>query len=167
MRYSLLLFMPTIILSSCSTFISPEKLARDVFKAFQEEKVDIALDYLLYEEDYVDFFSQATISQKEKNRLILKHTKKAYLNKMEAGFRKRFDEIIEAGKNAGIVWIDTKFEYTIGPNRKEFKGVQADEIYIVFSYQNKLFKIQLDDCYKCKRGWLMSDEPIFKGRVDD
>lgn len=125
----------------------------------------MALGYILYEDDYRDFFSNAKISESEKERLINKHTSTDYIAKMVKRFKRRFTEIIEEGEAAGIAWSKTKFEYIEGPNDDTFMGLQADEIYVFFSYESTTYKLRLDDCYKSSRGWLMSDEPSFEGEV--
>lgn len=163
----LFFFIITVILfSSCQGEITPEDLGRNVLEAFQKNDVDMALEYILYEDDYEDFYGNSELGQEDKERLITKYCGPGYVDERVERFKKRFPEIIEQGKAEGIFWANTQFEYVEGPNNPSIYGMQADEIYVIFSHESKLYKLRLDDCLKTSRGWLMSDEPSFKGEIE-
>ena len=161
-----ILLAVSLLISSCNKFITPEDLGKNILKSFQKKDVDLGLNYIMYENDYEDFFSDSQLSENEKDRLIKKHSKPSYVEERVRRFKVRFAEIINEGENAGIIWGKTVFEYIEGPKDKSFKGLQSDEIYVFFSFNSKIYKLRLDDCYKCSRGWLMSDEPSFEGIVN-
>lgn len=153
---------------SCDTFITPEKLGTFVFEAFQKNDVEMALDFILYSADYEAVFSQADdLSAEEKEKLIAKYNDPTRIEELVNRFKDRFDEIIKEGISLGIVWEQAQFEYIKEPSPNAEHIIQAGEIYIVFSYEEKLYEIRLDDCIKTPRGWLMSDEPSFQGIVNE
>lgn len=156
-----------LLVSSCAKFVEPELLANNVLEAFQKKDVEIALPFLMYEDDYEGFFAGSQLNQKEKDRLISKHTSPDYIEKRIERFKKRFKEILEQGEAEGIIWSEIKFEFIEGPKKENYMGLQADEIYVNFSFRTTIYKLRLDDCYRCPRGWLMSDEPSFEGAVSN
>lgn len=158
--------VPLLFLTSCSSHTKPEDLAHAVLDAFKSKDVDMALEYLLNEDDYKDFYSNSTLKRSEKKRLIDKQCNSDYVQERKKRFKKRFKEIIEKGEKLGIVWKNVKFESIQGPNKnKNYEGMQSDEIYVFFSYNSRTYKLTLDDCYRTSRGWLMSDEPRLHGTI--
>lgn len=158
----IILLASILLLSACKNEITPEDLTNEVFLAFQNNDVDAALEYIMYAEDYELFFLSSTLNEEEKEKAITQHTAAAYIEERVDRFKIRFKEIIQAGESYGIDWKKTQLQEIKGPDFKKFEGVQCDEIYIVFSYESKLYELTLDDCCLCERGWLMSDEPRFK-----
>jgi len=148
------------ILSSCNSHIEPEDLGRNVLNSFKKQDVEAGLSYILNEEDYRDFYSNSTLDNGKKEELIKEYTSPNKISELRKKFRKRFHKITEDGEKAGIVWKNVTFDYIEGPKlNKDLYGVQADEIYVFFSYNSVKYKLTLDDCFNCSRGWLMSDEP--------
>ncbi len=91
-----------MLLSACTMFIEPDDLAHSVFEAFKMNDVEAALEFTLDSEDYEDLFSNYTLDESEKKRLIDKHNQ-TYVKKLQERFRKRFRAIIDDGakKEAG------------------------------------------------------------------
>ena len=148
-------------------FIEPDDLAHSVFEAFKMNDVEAALEFTLDSEDYEDLFSNYTLDESEKKRLIDKHNE-TYVKKLQERFRKWFRAIIDDGAKKGAVWKDVKFESRKGPDQdKPFHGAQAGEIYVFFSYKERHFRLTLDDCFLTSRVWLMSDESGFKRVIDE
>lgn len=158
----------TIAIISCKTedFITPETIGKSVFQAFQNSDLNKAKLYIMRENDYREFINNSTLSKEAKNRVLLKKTNKEYLNKKSIEFETRFHEIIKAGLDSNIIWKDTKLEYIAPIKPRELHNGITTEIYIVFSYKGEKYGLELDDCYKCPRGWLMADEPRFHGKID-
>lgn len=165
--YLSLSFIFFLILYSCNSHIEPNDLAQNVLTAFQEKDVELALPYLLNSDDYTNFFSKSTLDENVKERLIEKHPSPEYIAERTKRFKKRFKAIIEKGEELGIVWKDIQFDHLEVPKTEKFHyGVQSDEIYVYFSYKTDLYKLTLDDCCHCSRGWLMSDEPRLRGPIE-
>jgi len=72
-----------------------------------------------------------------------------------------FNSIIKEAKNAGINWEDASFEFV--DYDKERITHDNTDIMLVFSYREKSFKIELDDCLQTNLGIIMGDQPIWKG----
>ena len=150
-----------LALYSCSSPIEPKELAQTVLEALKAKDVNLAIGLILNADDYEDFYSNSSLDDSEKKRLIDKHSDPSYIAERKKRFKKRFQKIIENGEKKGIVWKNLTFEYIKGPKEKYYSGVQADEIYVFCSYNSEMYKLTLDDCYHTSRGWLMSDEPRF------
>jgi len=47
---------------SCTKFVTPEDLALNVLESFQNNDVEHAWEYIMYEEDYEDLFSKSELN---------------------------------------------------------------------------------------------------------
>jgi len=72
-----------------------------------------------------------------------------------------FNSIIKEAKNAGINWEDASFEFVDYDKERITHG--KTDIMLVFSYREKSFKIELDDCLQTNLGIIMRDQPIWRG----
>jgi len=86
-------------------------------------------------------------------------------NREKDRWKESFDSIVKEAKSAGINWEDVKFEY-IDCDEERFAYDDAD-ILLVFSYREKNFKIELDDCIRTNLGMLMADQPRWRGAFEE
>ena len=86
-KNSIVYFFGLMLLSACTMFIEPDDLAHSVFEAFKMNDVEAALEFTLDSEDYEDLFSNYTLDESEKKRLIDKHNE-TYVKKLQERFRK-------------------------------------------------------------------------------
>jgi len=84
------------------------------------------------------------------------------LKKLNEKMYNAFNKIRVRGRRAGIDWNEAEYQ-TITSKTKERDNIESGDIYIIFSFKGVNYRIKLDDCIKTNRGWLMSDDPSWKG----
>ncbi len=88
------------------------------------------------------------------NNSIVKSWTPEYLKNLNKRAKRAFFMIYNEELNEGIDWKTSEF---VGVSIRGFN------ISSIFSYNGIKYVIYLDDCLPSKRGWLMTDDPRWKG----
>lgn len=143
---------------------SPEAFGEAVYKALKSNNYDKMKPFLPTTED-IEYLRNFEI----KNDPAMKDSKKASLLAKLKKFQKSriekskegFDKIYEKIEEKGIVWKDAKFERAAFKRDKK-KDLEQGEVYIFFNYLGAEYIIEMSNCMKVERGWLIGDKMRIK-----
>lgn len=141
-------------------FTRTDKFGKYMFNTFKNNDYNKFSSYIMDVNDFDYFILSVKANETEKKEFLTK--KNEYLKKLHYKCKNAFTKIYKKGIEAGINWKETKFEGIdcLNENNKGFKEI---DIYIIFSYKRINYKINLDDCRLLEKGWVIGDDPRWKG----
>ncbi len=149
---------------SKSNRLSPEAFGESVYKALKENNYDKIKPFLPTTNDieYLrDFEIKNDPAMKDsKKASLLAKLKKFQKNKIENS-KESFDKIYEKIEEKGIVWKDAKFERAAFKRGKK-KDLEQGDVYIFLNYLGAEYIIEMTNCIKVERGWLIGDKMTIK-----
>ncbi len=137
-----------------------EELGASFILALKESDSKAISDFLPTKEDVENIILVYEGTGNEKKEILSgseENTEKIKTNTLQS-----IDEIIKKGKNAGINWEDVSFTNSEYEIKKEHK-IESVDLTIAFTYKSLTYKIQIAECIKTNRGWLIFDKPQWKG----
>ncbi len=150
---------------------TPDDLAKTVFESLKNNTTEDYLKCFFLADDIKRLYGQMESSAKSKEE---KESVKKFLDSNDIDKRsvhvakwyadeakKEFNKIRQRAKTLKIDWEKTKFlkaEYKIGKAihygiKKEMTGITT----IIFSHEDKKYRIELLDCIKIRRGWIIEN----------
>jgi len=166
--YSLLLISSALLISSCSKNSNQEGLAKAVFRALKSNNFEHYAKYVIRENEINTILTElkkstiyhdySAIKTKYYTEIIthlkLLHTK----NKIK--LKQNFNDTFDFGVRKGITWSKTRFVKALIDRETslyDIKDIVQQNIFIVFSYNKKNYKIRLKNTIKLSRGWVIVD----------
>lgn len=165
----LVLALPfALFMVACGKNSSQEGLGQLAFKALKQNDYASYARYLISKSDADWVLSQFKNSP---NYATLTPEKQRHVTAVIGGIGGRIDRLhqqlqsnfsatFDRGVRQGIIWSKTNFvKIEIDDEQKLFdlKGIVQQTIYIVFSQNEKTYKIRLRNNIKMSRGWIIVD----------
>lgn len=146
------------------TNASYESFGKAVYNALKANNYDKMKPFLPTTKDieYLrDFEIKNDPSMKNRKKAnLLAKLKKLQNNKIEKS-KKSFDKIIKKVEDKGIIWKDVKFQKSTFKKDKK-KDLEQGDIYIFLNYLGAEYIIEMTNCMKVKRGWIIGDKMNLK-----
>ena len=141
-------------------FLTPEKFANEVFKAIKNNDLPKFSKLFPTKQVFLDTLKQSTIPEPE-----LQKAKEGMDKKLKKTFKSIQESLVkirEKAKKDGVMWEKTIFG-GVECEIKEKHQVKTSDIYLLVTFQGINYKVKLDDCMKTTKGWLMFDDPSWRG----
>ncbi len=149
---------------SKSALLSPEAFGESVYEALKANDYNKIKPFLPTTKDieYLrDFEIKNDPAMKDsKKASLLAKLKKFQKNKIENS-KESFDKVYEKVEEKGIVWKDAKFARAAFKRDKK-KELEQGDVYIFLNYLGAEYIIEMTDCIKVDRGWLIGDKMTIK-----
>lgn len=145
---------------------TPEDLGRKVFRLFQYGNID-SLDTLFPSSDQLIEMADSMGFKQSEDKI--KEFKKLLPQRRQL-FIRHCKEILEEGRQVGIVWLDasiTKIEHETNiisiptDSDKGTKDYRQNSVMIFFSYKNQSYRITLGEVYEYRQLWKLGNKIEF------
>lgn len=184
MKHTLITLIVAFVFLSCSggkeKMVSSENIS-DEQQALREltepanetlDELGASLILLLKENDFEKFTSFLP-AKEDAEKIALQYKgaaekKKQLLLKLEENVKKimiysktGFDEVFNKALKENITWSEVNFshvEYQINKN----DNLERASMTVYFLFNNLNYRINIDECVKSDRGWLITDKPTWK-----
>lgn len=133
-----------------------EELGASVVLALKENDSSMLSELLPKKEDVESLMLIYTGSEKEKKNILAGSEKNT--NKIRENTNKAFSKIHEKGNAVGIIWEEVVFSDAEYTTKKE-NNIETTNLKILFSYNDLKYNIDIAECIKTERGWLIFDKP--------
>ena len=142
-----------------------EIFGKEVFKALKSDNYSLMIKFLPTTED-LDELVKATLENNPNMPEAEKKKMTEGLNEFQTKrikeAKEEFNKIRNLGIEKGIEWNMTTLK-TIEYEIKKREGIVKGNIYLIFEFLGAKYIIDLDDCLKVSRTWLIGDDIRFKG----
>jgi hypothetical protein len=164
-------------LAACSSETKNEKVATgDPVQASNETPDDLGASFLMAvknnDSKYVEAFlpSVADVAEIMNSYEGNEEEKKQILNNSDKNTKdirrnalRSIDEIRSKGNKNGIEWKEVAFSTSELNTRKE-NNIEFAKLTIYFNSGSNLYKLEIPECIKSDRGWLIFDKPKWIGK---
>jgi hypothetical protein len=137
-----------------------EQLGASFILTLKENDSTSIEDLLPAKEDFEKIVSVYSGSEEEKKSILAGSAKNA--QKIRANTMQSFSDFRKKGLDSGIKWEEAAFSNAEYEVKKE-SNIESAKLQIVFTYKEMKYKINIDECIKTDRGWLIFDKPKWKG----
>lgn len=163
-KLSVLFFLTVIVLAQFGCTDNNNKtekqFAEFVFNTFKNNDYSTLEKYIINMSDVENLIANSTMSSKKKARQ--KNRSEKYISRLNEKVKKKFNSIREDAEDVGVNWGKAKFVREDLEKEKIRDGVLQRDIHIIFESGGKEYDIELDDCMKPKRGWVLADDPRWR-----
>lgn len=167
-RFNLIVILGIMAVALCACGIggpdttTPENFAKAVVDSIKDNDYEKFESYCINKEVFISLTEQSTLSEEKKKKAI--DGMEELWQNLPKMIRESYEEIREDAKKEGveigkIEYLNATYEI------KMDQGVQTADIHVTVGYDNSKYKLKLDDCIKSKKGWIMGDEPRWRGIV--
>lgn len=137
-----------------------EELSASVILAIKENHPDLLADVIATRTDIENILSIYQGTEEEKKEILAGSEENA--KNILANTQQALPEIRAKAEKAGVMWEEAKFSNAEYKTKKE-NNIETADLLITFSFKDLNYKIQIAECIKTKRGWLIFDKPKWKG----
>lgn len=137
-----------------------EELSASVILALKENDPQKLTDLIAKKQDFENIVTIYQGSEEDKKAILAGSEENAKL--ILSNTQKALPEIREKAVKAGVNWDEAKFSNADYSIKKE-NNLETADLSITFSYKDLSYKIQIAECIKTERGWLIFDKPKWKG----
>lgn len=146
-------------------YTNAEKFGEEVFKSIKSENYSLMVKFLPTTQDIDEL--KNTVLKANPN---MTETEKQKMEREVAELQKRrikeakeeYTKIRNLGIEKGIEWKMVSLK-TIEYELKKKGGITRGNVYLIFEFLGAEYIIDLDDCLKVSRTWLIGDDIRFKG----
>lgn len=139
---------------------SPEAFGEAVFNALKANDYDKMKPYLPTTKDieYMrDFEIRNDPAMKDSKQASLLASLKKFQKSRIENSKENFDKIYAKVEEKGIIWKDITFQKSAFKQDKK-KELEQGDVYIFFNYLGAEYIIEITNCMKVDRGWLIGDK---------
>jgi hypothetical protein len=151
MKKILLLLFPLFL--ACSSQVTDEELAHKVFAAVKNDNAQALLECVVKREDITYVDDHAGPSERLKNRMKIKMSRETVF--WEVRYKERLNHTRKLAKD--VDWESAEFDKVENKSRMK-NGLELSDILVYFHDKNQKWTMELDDCIKTDRGWVMMDD---------
>ena len=151
-------------IQSKSNKLSFEAFGEAVYNALKANNYDKIKPYLPTTKDieYLrDFEIHNDPAMKDSKKASLMAKLKKFQKARIENSKESFDKAYEKVEEKGIIWKDVKFQKAAFKKDKKADLEQGD-VYIFFNYLGAEYIIEMTNCMKVERGWLIGDKMNLK-----
>lgn len=140
---------------------TPDDLGASFLMAIKKNDSKYIATFLPAVADVSEIMNEYDGNEAEKKEILNnsdKNTKDIRRNALHS-----IDEIRNKGNKNGIEWRDVIFSTSELSTRKE-NNIEFAKLTIYFNSGTNLFKLEIPECIKSDRGWLIFDKPKWIGK---
>ncbi len=156
-----LVFVVLFVTLSCGSkakIDTPENLSATVVKAVLLNNQDLYKKCLLNEKD-LDFLLPLVKMPPEREAKFRAEFKTEYFTEMISSL----EEVRAAALKDGVDNLNYEI-VTVDYKIKTKEGWEETDIYVTIKSNNFEYKLKLDDCLKCPKGWKLGDNMRWQGK---
>lgn len=139
---------------------TPEKLAQAVVESIRDNDFEDYSSYFGDKKVILQLLEDSTLGEEEKQE-ISKEIDKVIV-RLEKNKKISFEKIFEKAKADGVDLSTIKYSNATYKLKID-DGVKNADIYVIIEFGDSKYRLKLDDCAESSKGWLMFDEPSWKG----